>query len=59
MMTGQILAHADPLLAAKYQIVVMLMVAAAEIMGAVLAVLLSYRRRFDPEGIFLEKGMRP
>ena len=59
MMTGQILAHADPLMAARYQIVVMLMVAAAEIMGAVLAVLMSYRRRFDAEGIFLEKGMRP
>ena len=41
MMTGQILAHADPLMAAKYQIVVMLMVAAAEIVGAVLAVLMS------------------
>lgn len=58
MMTGQILAGADPLEATKYQIVVMLMVAAAEIIGAALAVLLSYRRRFSAEGVFLEKGLR-
>jgi putative ABC transport system permease protein len=58
MMTGQILAGADPLEATKYQIVVMLMVAAAEIVGAALAVLMSYRRRFSPDGVFLEKGFR-
>jgi len=58
MMTGQILAGADPLEATKYQIVVMLMVAAAEIVGAALAVLMSYRRRFSADGVFLEKGMR-
>lgn len=58
MMTGQILAGANPLEATKYQIVVMLMIAAAEIVGALLAVLLSYRRRFDSGGVFLEKGYR-
>jgi putative ABC transport system permease protein len=58
MMTGQILAGADPLEATKYQIVVMLMVAAAEIVGAALAVLMSYRRRFSGDGVFLEKGLR-
>jgi len=58
MMTGQILAGADPLEATKYQIVVMLMIAAAEIVGALLAVLLSYRRRFSEEGVFLQKGYR-
>jgi len=58
MMTGQILAGADPLEATKYQIVVMLMVAAAEIVGAALAVLMSYRRRFSADGVFLEKGFR-
>jgi putative ABC transport system permease protein len=58
MMTGQILAGADPLEATKYQIVVMLMVAAAEIVGAALAVLMSYRRRFSPDEVFLEKGFR-
>ena len=58
MMTGQILAGADPLEATKYQIVVMLMVAAAEVIGAVIAVLMSYKRRFTADGIFLEKGLR-
>ena len=58
MMTGQILAGADPVEATKYQIVVMLMVAAAEIVGAALAVLMSYRRRFSADGVFLEKGLR-
>jgi len=58
MMTGQILAGADPLEATKYQIVVMLMVAAAEIVGAALAVLMSYRRRFSADGVYLEKGFR-
>jgi putative ABC transport system permease protein len=58
MMTGQILAGANPLEATKYQIVVMLMIAAAEIVGALLAVLMSYRRRFDADGVFLEKGYR-
>lgn len=58
MMTGQILAGADPVEATKYQIVVMLMVAAAEVIGAVLAVLMAYGRRFSAEGVFLEKGLR-
>lgn len=59
MMTGQILAGADPLEATKYQIVIMLMVTTAEIVGAVLAVLMSYRRRFTADGVFLDKGFRP
>ncbi len=58
MMTGQVLAGADPLNAAYYQIVVMLMVSAATAMGAVMAVLLSYRRRFSADGVYLEKGYR-
>jgi putative ABC transport system permease protein len=58
MMTGQILAGVDPLTAAPYQIVVMLMVSAATALGAVSAVLLSYRRRFSAEGVYLEKGRR-
>jgi hypothetical protein len=36
----------------------MLMVAAAEVIGAVIAVLMSYRHRFTPDGVFLEKGLR-
>ena len=58
MMTGQILAGADPLLATGYQIVVMLMVAAATAMGSVVSLLLTYRRRFSDDGVYLEKGMR-
>jgi len=58
MMTGQVLAGADPLEAAAYQIVVMLMVAAATALGSVLAVLLAFRKRFTADGVYLEKGYR-
>jgi putative ABC transport system permease protein len=58
MMAGQILAGADPVVATGYQIVVMLMVAAATALGSVLALLLTYRRRFDSDGAFVEKAMR-
>jgi putative ABC transport system permease protein len=58
MMTGQVLAGADPLEAAQYQVVVMLMVAAATALGSVLAVLLSFHRRFTTDGTYLEKGYR-
>ncbi len=58
MMTGQVLAGVDPLVAAPYQIVVMLMVSAATALGAVSAVLLSFRRRFSAEGVYLERGRR-
>jgi putative ABC transport system permease protein len=58
MMSGQILAGADPVIATGYQIVVMLMVAAATAMGGVMALTLTHRRRFTRDGTFLEKGMR-
>jgi putative ABC transport system permease protein len=58
MMAGQILAGADPVTATGYQIVVMLMVAAATAMGSLVAVMLTYRRRFTHEGVFVEKGFR-
>jgi putative ABC transport system permease protein len=58
MMAGQILAGADPVTATGYQIVVMLMVAAATAMGSVVALLLTYHRRFTPDGVFIEKGFR-
>ncbi len=47
MMTGQILAGADPFEAVKYQIVVMFMIAAASSMGSVGVALLGYRRLFN------------
>jgi putative ABC transport system permease protein len=50
MMTGQILAGANPLEAARYQIVVMLMLAAASSLGAISVALWSYKKAFDPSG---------
>lgn len=58
MMAGQILAGADPVTATGYQIVVMLMVAAATALGSVTSLLLTYHRRFSAHGVFLEPGMR-
>lgn len=58
MMSGQILAGADPVAATGYQIVVMLMVAAATALGSVVAVMLTYRKRFTADGVFLDKSMR-
>jgi putative ABC transport system permease protein len=58
MMTGQILAGADPLAAAEYQIVVMLMVSAATAVGSIMAALLTYHLRFDAEGVYLHAGHR-
>ena len=59
MMSGQILAGADPVTATGYQIVVMLMVSAATALGSLATLLLTYKRRFSPEGVFLDKGLRP
>lgn len=47
MMTGQILAGADPLDAVKYQIVIMFMVAASTSLGSIGIALLVYRRLFN------------
>ncbi|MGM0574349.1 MAG: ABC transporter permease [Myxococcota bacterium] len=47
MMTGQILAGADPLDAVKYQIVVMCMLAAATALGSMMVALLAFRRLFN------------
>ncbi len=52
MMTGQLLAGADPVQAAKYQIVVMLMVSAATALGSMISVYLAYKRAFDSEWRF-------
>jgi putative ABC transport system permease protein len=50
MMTGQILGGVDPQEAVRYQIVVMLMIAAAVAIGCLILVGLSYRRMFDADG---------
>lgn len=47
MMTGQILAGADPIEAVKYQIMVMFMIAGATSLGCILVALLVYRRLFN------------
>lgn len=59
MMAGQVLAGTDPMVAVPYQIVVMLMIATADILGSTAAVLLTYRRRFTKDGVFVERGFRP
>lgn len=48
MMTGQILAGADPLTAIRYQIVVMLMLVGSTALGSVIVVLLIRKRCFGP-----------
>lgn len=48
MMTGQILAGADPLIAIRYQIVVMVMLVGATAVGSLLVVLLVRRLCFGP-----------
>ena len=47
MMTGQILAGAEPMQAVRYQIVVMFMIAAATSMGGMLVAVMVYRRLFN------------
>ncbi|MCK5661854.1 MAG: iron export ABC transporter permease subunit FetB [Thiotrichaceae bacterium] len=58
MMTGQLLAGADPIRAAKYQIVVMLMISAATALGSMISVFLVYKRAFDDEWHFILMGKR-
>jgi len=53
MMTGQLLAGADPLQAAKYQIVVMLMISAATMLGAMISIFLAYQQAYDKEWRFV------
>ncbi len=47
MMTGQILAGASPIIAVKYQIMIMFMIAAGTAMGSMGMVLMAYRRLFN------------
>ena len=53
MMTGQILAGANPVEAVKYQIVIMFLIASGTALGTVSVVLLSYRRLFNTSHQFL------
>ncbi len=58
MMSGQILAGADPVVAAKYQIVVLLMMSAATTIAIVMISLITFRKRFSKEGYFIDAGLR-
>ncbi|MGB3202020.1 MAG: iron export ABC transporter permease subunit FetB [Nodosilinea sp.] len=49
MMTGQILAGADPIDAVRYQIVILFMIAAGSALGIFGVVWLAYRRLFSPD----------
>jgi putative ABC transport system permease protein len=53
MMTGQLLAGADPMQAVMYQIVIMFLIASATALGTVSVVLLGYRRLFSRDHQFL------
>lgn len=58
MMTGQILAGADPMEAVKYQIVVMFMIAAATAIGCIGVVLLAMRQVFTRRHQLRLDGLR-
>ena len=58
MMSGQILAGADPVIAAKYQIVVLLMISAATTLSVVIICFLAYKKRFSVEGYYLSPALR-
>ena len=49
MMTGQILAGADPVDAVSYQILIMFMIAAATALGVIVLCLIAFRVVADPE----------
>lgn len=55
MMTGQILAGADPTQAVRYQIVTMFLICAGSTLSCTLSALLVVRRFFDERGRFIPK----
>jgi putative ABC transport system permease protein len=55
MMTGQLLAGANPIQAVMYQIVIMFLIAAGTALGTVSVVLLGYRRLFNADHQFLSE----
>lgn len=55
MMTGQILAGAEPQDAVLYQIAIMFMIAAATALGALIVVLLSFRVLFRNQRLLSER----
>lgn len=57
MMTGQVLAGQSPLQAVRYQIVIMFLIAAASALGTVGAVVLTYRRLFRADHVFVAERL--
>lgn len=53
MMTGQLLAGADPSTAVKYQLMILFLIAAATALGTLLSVLLTWRRAFNTRHQFV------
>lgn len=58
MMTGQILAGAEPMAAVRYQIVIMFLIAGGTALGTTSSVLLGYRRLFNRHHQFLAASIR-
>ena len=58
MMTGQIIAGQDPSQAARYQIMIMFLIAAGTSLGTFSVVLLGYRRLFTPDHQFQPDRLR-
>ncbi len=58
MMTGQIIAGQDPSQAARYQIMIMFLIAAGTALGTFSVVLLGYRRLFTADHQFLPSRLR-
>lgn len=58
MMTGQVLAGADPLSAAKYQLVMLMAITATTTLCNIWVVSWCYRKRFSADGYYLEPGLR-
>jgi putative ABC transport system permease protein len=59
MMTGQILAGADPVVAVKYQIVIMVVIASAVSIGTMSVCFLGYRRIFNKFHQFNPRMLQP
>ncbi|MCA9173156.1 MAG: iron export ABC transporter permease subunit FetB [Planctomycetales bacterium] len=58
MMTGQLLAGADPGQAVRYQLMILFLIAAASALGTILSVVLVWSRLFNARHIFLRQQLR-
>ena len=56
MMTGQIIAGADPLMAARYQFVISISLASLTLLTSVLIIMMTYRRCFNARDQYVSLG---